>query len=260
MNASENQDPDAKTQTNHHGILVIGASGGIGTALVRKLSAQGKRLLLFGRREAALAKIAEETEQSFLVGDATDWKAVDQACKQVVETCGGLSGAVNLAGSILLKPAHLTSEQDLRDCIDTNLVTAFGMVRSAAPLMRKSNGGSIVLLSTAATGIGLPNHEAIAAAKGGVEGLALAASATYAAYNIRVNTVAPGLVETPLSEKIWGNERAADASRGMHPLGRFGHPEEIASTIAWLLAEDQAWITGQRIAIDGGLSTIKLNR
>lgn len=257
--------PDADTQiganpNKQFGILIIGAAGGIGQCLVRRLSASGKKLVLMGRNEEPLRQLAEETEQAFCVGDAKDWEATAAAVKQLQETTGGVSGAVNLAGSIVLKPAHLTSEADFRDCIDANLTTAFGMVRTVAPLMRKSGGGSIVLLSTAATGIGLQNHEAISAAKAGVEGLATAAAATYASYGIRVNTVAPGLVETPLSEKIWGNERAAAASKSMHPLGRFGQPDEIASAIEWLLSEKQAWVTGQRIAIDGGLSGIKVMR
>jgi NAD(P)-dependent dehydrogenase (short-subunit alcohol dehydrogenase family) len=239
------------------GCLVIGAAGGIGQAVCRQLVAEGWSLLMVGRTEPPLAALANELGQPYLAADATDWSAIAEAVKQLVETTGGLKGAVNLAGSILLKPAHLTSEDDFRSCIDANLTTAFGMVKAAAPAMRKSGGGSIVLLTTAATGIGLANHEAIAAAKAGVEGLATAASATYAGYGVRVNLVAPGLVETPLSERIWGNERAAEASKSMHPLGRFGKPEEVASAIAWLLNPLQSWVTGQRIAVDGGLSGIK---
>ena len=117
-----------------------------------------------------------------------------------------------------------------------------------------------MLLSTAATGIGLANHEAISAAKAGIEGLTLSAAATYAGYGVRVNAVAPGLVETPLSEKIWSNPKAAEASKAMHPLGRFGKPNDIASAIEWLLSPEQTWITGQRIPIDGGLAGLKVMR
>lgn len=244
---------------NSFGTLIIGAAGGIGQALVRRLAQDGKPLMLMGRSEEPLRKLAEETGQSYFVGDAKDWKSIEAAAAELQKAAGGISGAVNLAGSIVLKPAHLTSESDFRDCIDANLTTAFGMVRTVAPLMRKS-GGSIVLLSTAATGIGLQNHEAISAAKAGVEGLATSAAATYASYGIRVNTIAPGLVETPLSEKIWGNQRSADASKAMHPLGRFGQPDEIASAIQWLLSPQQSWVTAQRIAIDGGLAGLKVMR
>ena len=240
------------------GVLIVGAAGGIGKALSRRLAADGYRLLLMGRTELGLRDLASELSMDYFVGDARDWDTLEQATKKLIEISGSIYGAVNLAGSIVLKPAHLTSESDFRECIDANLITAFGLVKTVTPHMRKAGGGSIVLLSTAATGIGLPNHEAISAAKAGVEGLAISAAATYSAYNIRINTIAPGLVETPLSEKIWNNPRAAEASKAMHPLGRFGKPEEVASAIQWLLSPNQSWITAQRIAIDGGLAGLKL--
>ena len=83
------------------------------------------------------------------------------------------------------------------------------------------------------------------------------AAATYAARNIRINAVAPGLVQTPLTERIWGNEKAAAASRGMHALGRLGTPSDVASLIAWLLQEDNGWVTGQVFGVDGGLATLR---
>jgi NAD(P)-dependent dehydrogenase (short-subunit alcohol dehydrogenase family) len=114
-----------------------------------------------------------------------------------------------------------------------------------------------VLCATAAARAGFANHEAIAAAKGGVMGLMLSAAATYAPRGIRVNCVAPGLVETPLTARITGNETALEASRAMHALGRIGHPEEVASAIAWLLDPENSWITGQTIGVDGGLGTLR---
>ncbi|MGL4419960.1 MAG: SDR family oxidoreductase, partial [Gemmataceae bacterium] len=101
--------------------------------------------------------------------------------------------------------------------------------------------------------IGLVNHEAIALAKGAINGLTLSAAATYASRKIRVNAVAPGLVRTPLAAKITGNDLALKASIGMHPLGRIGEPDDVAGLIAWLLAPENSWITGQVIGIDGGL-------
>jgi len=103
----------------------------------------------------------------------------------------------------------------------------------------------------------LANHEAIAAAKAGIEGLAVAAAASYAPKGIRVNCVAPGLTRTPLTAKLWQNEMVAKASAGMHALGRIGAPEEIASAIGWLLDAEQAWVTGQVIGVDGGLSRVR---
>ena len=101
------------------------------------------------------------------------------------------------------------------------------------------------------------SDEAIAAAKGGVEGLVRSAAATYGAQGIRFNAVAPGLVRTPLTERITSNEKAAEASRSLHVLGRFGEPADVASAIIWLLDPAQSWVTGQVVGVDGGLGTAR---
>ncbi|MFW5697844.1 MAG: SDR family oxidoreductase, partial [Fimbriimonadaceae bacterium] len=110
--------------------------------------------------------------------------------------------------------------------------------------------------STAAR-IGLPNHVMISAAKGAVEGLTKALAADLARVKVRVNAIAPGLVDTSLGEQITSNERALEASIAMHPLGRIAKPEEVASLASYLLSDDAEFITGQIIAVDGGLSSIK---
>lgn len=115
----------------------------------------------------------------------------------------------------------------------------------------------MVLVSTVAAGTGLSNHEAIAAAKGGIEGLVRSAAATYAARNLRVNAVAPGLVDTPLASRITKSERALEHSKKMHPLGRIGTPEDVSSAIDWLLSSESSWVTGQVVGIDGGLGAIR---
>jgi NAD(P)-dependent dehydrogenase (short-subunit alcohol dehydrogenase family) len=120
-----------------------------------------------------------------------------------------------------------------------------------------NSGGAIVLVSSAAARVGLANHEAIAAAKAGIIGLTLAAAASYAARGIRVNCVAPGLTETPLTARITANEASRKASEAMHALGRIGRPEEIASAMAWLLDPENSWVTGQVIGVDGGLASVR---
>jgi NAD(P)-dependent dehydrogenase (short-subunit alcohol dehydrogenase family) len=162
---------------------------------------------------------------------------------------------VNLAGCITLKPAHLLSEKDWNETIALKLTTAFCCVRSAGRHMK--SGGSVVLVSTVAAGVGLPNHEAIAAAGAGVEGLARSAAATYASRGLRINVVAPALVDTPMATRITSSERALEHSRKMHPLGRIGTPEDVAPAIEWLATGDSAWVTGQVIGVDGGLGRIR---
>lgn len=240
--------------------FVIGATGGIGRELCHRLAKDGSHLVLMGRDESSVKQLAGDVGGIGLVGDATDWDRVADAVKQTLQQHGRISGAANLAGSVLLKPAHLTSFEDYQQTIAQNLTTAMGLVKFVAPAMRKTGGGNIVLMSSAASDIGLSNHECIAAAKAGVTALAKSAAATYASAGIRINAVSPGLVQTQLTEKVWGSERAAQASAAMHPLGRLGQPSDIASLVAWLLHPDQTWITAQDIAVDGGLSTIKPTR
>jgi 3-oxoacyl-[acyl-carrier protein] reductase len=163
----------------------------------------------------------------------------------------------NCVGSLLLKPAHLTSETDFAETVAANLTSAFAAVRAGARAMTKT-GGSIVLVSSVAARVGLPNHDAIAAAKAGIIGLTLSAAATYARQRIRVNCVAPGLVRTPLTKRFTESEVALKASVNMHPLGRIGEPSDVASAMAWLLDAEQSWVTGQVIGIDGGLGSLRV--
>ena len=233
--------------------LVIGAAGGIGTELTQLLDADGWRLVLTGRRMESLQPLADRcTSATAVTLDATDFDAVDA----VFKAHPGLTGAVNLAGSIILKPAHGTSAADFDETINQNLRTAFALVRGAGKAMR-SGGGSVVLMSTCAAAAGLPNHEAISAAKAGVEGLVRSAAATYASAGLRFNAVAPGLVDTPLASRITSNEAALKASVAMHPLGRIGGAAEIARAIAFLLDPGQSWITGQVLGVDGGLGRVR---
>ena len=236
--------------------VVLGAYGGVGSALCRRLAKKGAHLLLAGRDEARLASLAAELGAQTFPLDATNLRQVEACIKQASGLYGQVSGVANCVGSLLLKPAHLLTEEEWDATIATNLKSAFAAVRAATAAMAQQ-GGSIVLLSSAAARIGLANHEAISAAKAGIEGLALAAAASYASKGIRVNCVAPGMTRTPLTAKLLQNEMMAKASAGMHALGRIGEPDDIASAIEWLLDPEQSWITGQVIGVDGGLSRIR---
>ena len=159
--------------------------------------------------------------------------------------------------SVPQHPAHLTTDDEWASTLATNLNSAFFVLRSSVRAMRKTGGGSIVLISSAAARVGLSNHEAIGAAKVGIIGLALSAAATYARHQIRVNVIAPGMVRTPLTASLTTNSAVFKASTAMHALGRIGEPSDVAAAIEWLLHPHQSWITGQVLGIDGGLSTIR---
>ncbi len=242
---------------SNESILILGATGGIGSEVARKAAARGAKLLLVARDQEKLRALATETGGSFLSIDATRADDVHHAVQQAVEVNGGLTGVVNCVGSILLKPAHLTSEEEYRQTLALNLDSAFFTVKSAARTMMRT-GGSIVLSTSAVARTGLFNHEAIAAAKAGIVGLMQSAAATYAPRGVRVNCVAPGLVETPMSARLTANEAAKKASESMHALGRLGQPEDVAEAIDWLVDPNRSsWVTGQVIGVDGGLGTIR---
>jgi NAD(P)-dependent dehydrogenase (short-subunit alcohol dehydrogenase family) len=236
--------------------IIFGANGGIGEALAEKLSANGYKLLLCSRNELGVKELSLKIGAHSSTLKAINSEQIGNVFKEAKEQLGNIHCVVNAIGSLLLKPAHLTSDRDWDEVIHVNLNSSFYILRESVKAFG-NNGGSIVLFSTAATQIGLPNHEGISAAKAGVEGLVRAAAATYASRNIRINAVAPGLTETPLTQKITSNPNALKHSVNMHPLGRVGTAKEIAHTASFLLDDDTSWITGQVITVDGGLSGLK---
>jgi NAD(P)-dependent dehydrogenase (short-subunit alcohol dehydrogenase family) len=242
--------------------VILGATGGIGSELCRILAATHARLAIAARTANVLSALAEDlkirgaADVLAMPCEATDSESVNAFVESAVAKYGALAGVTCLTGSILLKPAHLTTDAELADTFSVNVNAAFYTVRAAAKAMM-ATGGSIVLASTVAAQIGLSNHEAIAAAKGAIDGLTLSAAATYAPKNIRVNAVAPGLVRTPLAAKITSSELALKASTAMHPLGRIGEPGDVARLIAFLLDPANAWITGQIVGVDGGLGSVR---
>lgn len=223
--------------------FIIGASSSIGQEVVKMLNELGHECIKTARDNS---KITPD-----IILDATDFEAVEK----VFIDFGPFDGAVNCAGSLFLKPAHLTSQSGFMETVNSSLTTSFALVRAAGKYMR--DGGSVVLISSAAAMEGLANHEAIAAAKAGVIGLMRSAAATYAAQNLRFNAIAPGLVETSLTNSLTKSESAKKFSQDMHALGRLGKAKDIASAICFLLDKDNDWITGQVLAVDGGLSRVR---
>jgi 3-oxoacyl-[acyl-carrier protein] reductase len=223
--------------------LIIAASSAIGQATAALLTSEGHSVFTTARDTSRISPDA--------VLDATDFDAVDA----VFQKASPIDGVVNCAGSLLLRAAHQTSRQQFDEVLSASLTTAFATVRAAGRHM--TSGGSLVLISSAAARQGLANHEAIAAAKAGIIGLTLSAAATYAASNLRVNAIAPGLIASPMTEALLTNEPSRKVSEGMHALGRLGTPEDAARAIVFLLDPANAWITGQIIGVDGGLGSVR---
>lgn len=238
--------------------VILGASGGIGSAIARSLAADGAGLVLAGRSLEKLQPLAAELGAEAQVVEASDFAAVEALVAGATQRHGRVAGVVNAVGSILLKPAHMTSEAELAETLRLNVQTAFAAVRAAGKVM--TDGGSVLLFASSASEVGLPNHEAIAAAKGAVSGLLRSAAATYAGRKLRVNALAPGLVDTPLASRITGNPKSLEVSVAMHPAGRIGSAADLVPAARWLLDPASDWVTGQVIAIDGGMSRLRGGR
>jgi 3-oxoacyl-[acyl-carrier protein] reductase len=242
-------------------VAILGASGTIGRALTELLNTTGQRVLLVGRNADRLEAVSKESNQPFAVADCSSSQSLEDTLRRSADQDGPFRGIVNCIGSVVLKPAHLTTDDEFRQTLETNLFTAFATVRAAAKLLRNpESGGSVILFASAAAEVGIQNHEAIAAAKGGVIGLARSAAATYAPANIRVNVISPGLIRTDMTRRIWEKPAGAAASIAMHALGRLGEPQQVASLAAWLLEPTQDFITGQVIGVDGGLGHVLARR
>ena len=240
-------------------IAIIGSTGTIGSVLSRRLVRSGHQLLLVGRNEEKLRALSEELDQPYANVDLPNSLLLEEALMKAADAAGGIYGIVNCVGSLLLKSAHTTTDEEFRTIVETNLFTAFATVRAGAKLLREQ-GGSIILFASAAAEIGIANHEAIAAAKAGVIGLARSAAASYASKNIRVNVVSPGLIRTDMTRRIWESSASATASAQMHALGRLGEPEQVASLVDWLINPENDFITGQVIGVDGGLGHVLSRR
>lgn len=236
-------------------ILITGGTGGIGSALARRWHGRGARLALMARDRVRLTALADELGALALPGDVTDPQQVDACVAEVLRLHGGLDGVAHCVGSILLRPAHLTSDADWQKTLALNLTSAFHVLRAVT----RQHGGAVALafVSSSAAGVGLPNHEAISAAKAGLEGMVRAAASTYASRGVRVNAVAPGLVRTALSSRIVGSEAALRASTALHPIGRIGEPDDVARVLELLTDPANDWMTGQVIGLDGGMSTVR---
>eukprot|EP00775_Hariotina_reticulata_P011427 gene11427-11573_t len=235
--------------------LVFGATGGIGSALVRRLagSQTAAALVLSAEHEAKLndlrSQLSAQGAIDVMTADALDPDAVEHVVQQVLQQHGRLDGVVNCVGNVVAASTLATDLNKLQDALKVNLYSSFNIVKSSVKAMvgahgdagspsnssndnaartpQQNNGGSIALVSAALASHGIPNYEAMSAAKAAVEGLARSAAATYAAHNIRVNCVAPGLTRTPQTKKFTDNPNVSEASEQMHPLKQLATPEKV---------------------------------
>lgn len=234
-------------------IIIIGATGGIGAALSRRLASAGHTIHAIGRDAAKLASVSAELGGTHAVADVTDRAQLEAAIQSAGTSVSGLAYCV---GSINLKPVTRITDEDVERDFRLNALGAFRAVQAALPALKASGNASVVLFSTVAVAQGFASHASIGMAKGAVEGLMLSLAAELAP-KIRVNCVAPSLTKTPLAAALTGNEQMATAIAALHPLQRLGEADDVAAAAAFLLSPDATWITGQVIGVDGGRSSLR---
>lgn len=231
-------------------IVVQGANSAMAQQLVA-LCPESKFLLL-SEHPLEYKPVAEHLS---VVGSALDEDFVKNAVQAAHRDWSRIDGYAHFCGSILLKPLHLTRFDEWEEVFKRNVHTAFVGLKAVLPVFKQQGQGSAVLVSSTAAKIGLQNHEAIAAAKGALEALVRSCAATYAP--VRCNAVAPGLTRSRMSKRIVESESGLKASLQLQAIQNLAEPEDIARTIAFLLSSESRLITGQTIAIDGGLSATK---
>jgi NAD(P)-dependent dehydrogenase (short-subunit alcohol dehydrogenase family) len=228
-------------------VVVVGATGGIGGALARRLRARGAAPILLGRDPVRLAALGAELDAAWHQADVTDAAALRAA----VEAAGApLAGLAFCVGSILLKPIARLAEADFLEAFRLNALAPALAVQAALPAL-VAGRGSVVLFSSVAARRGFANHAAIGAAKAAVEGLAVSLAAELAP-QVRVNVIAPSLTRTALAAPLTRSAQMADAIARQHPMARLGEAEDAAALADFLLSEAAGWITGQVIGVDGG--------
>ena len=239
--------------------MITGASGGLAGAVANKLFEDGWHLALVTRDLNNLDQNTAASASCLIEADVSTPGGAESAVRQCQAAAGHTPDAlINCAGSVLINPLHRTSEEKYRLCMQANLDTSFFTLAAFINTCLESNkAGAVVLVSSVAARIGISNHEAMAASKAAVEGLARSAAATYSRDNIRINAVAPGLMRSPATEWLFSTPKNTCQLDAQYPLGRHGQVEDVAEAVAWLISDDAGWITGQVLPVDGGFTAVR---
>ena len=235
-------------------VLIVGGSSDIGKEVAREAIAIGHHVVLFVRDDTRVQDLAQ-AGATVIVGDA---KSIEDMNK-ILDYYGTtpIDAVVHCVGSIVLRPPHAMKLPDFVEVLETNLVTAFITLSLIGKKMLKAGTGRMIFVSSVAASYGLTNHEAISAAKGGLEAMVRSAASTYAQRGLRVNAVAPGLTKTRLSESIRRSPAMEEAATQLVPIRIINEASDVSKTISWLMFDAPDTMTGQILHVDGGMSKIR---
>jgi NAD(P)-dependent dehydrogenase (short-subunit alcohol dehydrogenase family) len=227
--------------------VIVGGTSGIGLAIAKKLTNEGAHVWELSRSGREVHDMSNVTH---LIWDATSDTAPEGEFPDKID------GLVYCPGTVTLKPFHRLTPADFLQDYRVNVEGAIRSIQFFLPRLKAADSPSIVLFSTVAVQMGMTFHSSISVSKGAIEGLTRALAADFAP-KIRVNCIAPSLVQTPLTDRLTSSPEKIEASAKRHPLGRIGQPEDIAEA-ATLLLTGASWMSGQVLHIDGGMSSIRL--
>ena len=226
-------------------ILMVGGSSGIGLALATQLASKNKVFVASRSSEAI-----QHLDVEHIVYDATQDELDTSKLPEV------LHGFVYCPGSINLRPFKGMKLEAFQSDFEINVIGAVRSLKAVLGHLNASGNAAVVFYSTVAVQTGMPFHSSVAASKGAIEGLTRSLAAEFAPH-IRVNAIAPSLVDTPLASKFLNNEVKMEKANERHPLGRVGNANEIAQATAFLLGEESSWMTGRILQLDGGIGNLK---
>ena len=232
-------------------VVVVGGSHGIGFEIVRREISQGSRVTVVSRTVGRLPELAavESGSLTHMIADVcSDILGEDQLPDRI-------DAFVYCPGSITLGSLRASKPEAMRRDFELNVVSAMTCFQVALKSMSRSEKASAVFFSSLAANLGMPMHTSIAASKGAIEALVRTWAAELAP-KIRVNCIAPALIDTPLAQRLLSSESKRSAMAAVYPLARIGLPDDCAALAEFLLSENSSWVTGQIYRVDGGLSKV----